>query len=238
MEANRTNHSAPPQLVVRVGVTGHRPSRLTHANEKVLSNAVAKILDMVRAAAEELILEPGERVKPEAPVLRIVSPLAEGADRIVAEVGLAKGFQLECPLPFRRDDYGKDFEKPASRRKFRALLSRATAVMELDGSRETPEQANEAYESVGRVVFKESDLLIAIWDGKKPTRRGGTGQIVEEALRHGTLTVWISAQGPHMVRFLTDWSHLKIDGPPLDQLGAQLKSLLRAKSETHADIRI
>ncbi len=36
----------------------------------------------------------------ELPALRLISPLAEGSDRIAAECALRLGYELQCPLPF------------------------------------------------------------------------------------------------------------------------------------------
>ena len=47
--------------------------------------------------------------------LVIVSSLAEGSDRIVAEAGLAAGFALQVALPFNRAEYVLDFETQTSR---------------------------------------------------------------------------------------------------------------------------
>jgi hypothetical protein len=54
--------------------------------------------------------------------IAIASSLAEGADRIVAEVGLAAGFELEVILPFGRAKYADDFETLASRARFEHRL--------------------------------------------------------------------------------------------------------------------
>ena len=43
------------------------------------------------------------------PRFRFVSPLADGADQIAAEVALELGFSLHAVLPFERDDYRRDF---------------------------------------------------------------------------------------------------------------------------------
>ena len=69
-------------------------------------------------------------------MLRVISPLAEGADRLVAKEAIALGFELQCPLPFTREEYQRDFESAQSRQEFCALIALATAVLELDGSRE------------------------------------------------------------------------------------------------------
>jgi len=137
------------------------------------------------------------------PTFRVVSPLAEGSDRLVAEEALAMGFQLQSPLPFSREEYKNDFETEVSKKEFDELIKKARPVFELDGSRSTAESA---YEAVGRVVLRQSDLLIAIWDGAGPKGRGGTGQIVREALLRKVPAVWINAFPPHKITLLSQIS--------------------------------
>ena len=122
--------------------------------------------------------------------MRIVSPLAEGSDRIVAEAGLALGAELQCPLPFASAEYERDFEAASSRAEFHSLLARASAVLELEGLRS---EADAAYERVGRAVIYQSDILIAIWDGEDAAGRGGTAQMVEEAMALKVPIVWLHA---------------------------------------------
>lgn len=51
---------------------------------------------------------------------------------------------------------------------FRTLLGRTWAkVLELDGARGDKETQNRSYEAVERMVVRNCDLLIAIWDGGK-----------------------------------------------------------------------
>ena len=125
-------------------------------------------------------------------MLRIISPLAEGADMLVAEEALADGYELQCVLPFDRQEYEKDFTEGDSLGKYRELLGKATALLELDGSRATPDLENEAYQTAGRMVLAQSDVLIAIWDGEDEKGKGGTGQIVRESLVSEIPVVWIS----------------------------------------------
>lgn len=168
--------------VLRIGVTGHR--RLADAA------AVARASRRIFAAVVEEI-EAVNPLLPRPASLRIVSPLAEGADRVVAEAALDAGAKLQAPLPFSREAYEGDFSDESTAA-FRQLLDRAERVLELNGERE---REAAAYEAVGRVVLGHSDILIAVWDGHAPKGRGGTGQIVEEALTIGVPVIWLRPDG-------------------------------------------
>lgn len=163
--------------VLRIGVTGHR----SFADEASVRQALEPLLAELSAMAARVHAQ-----------LVAISPLAEGADRLVAEEALALGARLEAPLPFTRDEYEQDFETAESKQAFRRLLAQAGAIYELDGRRE---DADAAYEAVGRVVLAHSDILIALWDGLPGRGRGGTAQIVAEALAAGVAVVRVDAAG-------------------------------------------
>lgn len=151
---------------LRVGVTGHR--RLP--DEEALTGQVRRALQRIR----ELLPS-----SPYTPVLfTVISPLAEGADRLVArEVLKVEGADLEVPVPLPREEYLRDFQSDESKREFDDLLSRAREVTELGPS----ESREKAYESVGRYVVHRCDVLIALWNGEGSRGQGGTAEIVEYA---------------------------------------------------------
>ena len=182
--------SRPPQprLVVQIGVTGHRPNRLSPQIAADLPRQCEQVLQAIAALAaraHDPLIHSSE-----TPLLRILSPIAEGSDRIVAYTGLAMGADLQCPLPFHADEYSRDFVTDDSRDEFYALLAKASAVFQVDGSRDA---ADAAYERIGRIVLEQSDFVIAIWDGEPAAGRGGTTQIVEEALQQNIPVIWLHA---------------------------------------------
>ena len=71
------------------------------------------ILAEVRKTAEVLTSEPASLYAKPA-ILRALSPLAEGSDRIFAEEALALGYELCCPMPFYQEEFEKDFVAPAA----------------------------------------------------------------------------------------------------------------------------
>lgn len=177
-----------PMLTLRVGVTGHRANKLRPA-------AADRLRPAIRAALERLdaLLDQVQRQRADAAhaVLRIVSPLAEGADCLVASEGLALGAELLSPLPFPRLSYRRDFTDPASLAEFDALILRATTVIELDGRYDTEETRKLAYAAVGEFVVDESDVVIALWDGEASGGFGGTAEIVDSARRKGRPVLWL-----------------------------------------------
>jgi hypothetical protein len=180
-------HPSSPSL--SVGVSGHRvPPKLPEQSEAPLRAHIDRILAAVAAAA---------RKANTATELVIVSSLAEGSDRIVAEAGLAAGFALQAILPFARAEYERDFETEISRREFDALHARAGDVFELGGG---ADQRPRAYEAAGLFMLANIDILIAIWDGAVAAGIGGTAQIVERAVADGIAVVWIEPTHPNAMQ--------------------------------------
>jgi hypothetical protein len=181
-----------PVAALRVGITGAR--KLEDAALAGLRDQLAVVLGRIRTLAAASAGGPrGATIyASEAPLLRLLSPLAEGADRLAAEAGLALGYRLEALLPFAREEYERDF--PGSLEAFRGLLEQAgPRVLALDGARGADE--TRSYEAAGRMVVRNCDLLIAIWDGGKSRGRGGSAEIVRFAARHGQPVWWLHADG-------------------------------------------
>ncbi|MGH7082647.1 MAG: hypothetical protein ACREFV_09290, partial [Acetobacteraceae bacterium] len=226
-----------PPLGFRVGITGARPNRLDPAAVPALRAAVVAVLHVVRAAAESAAAEPavGAVYQSDSALLRLISPLAEGADRIAAEAALGAGFRLEAPMPFAEAEYEKTFspDPPPGFPPFRPLLAQAltesaeSASLTLDGSRE--QDAEAGYRAVGRFVVRHSDLLIAIWDGKdgKP---GGTAEIVRYAAHAEVPIWWIETSGLQPARLLLGPAMFerRLAAPAGESAQARLSLMLRA----------
>lgn len=184
-----------PHAVLRVGVIGHRPDEKKRPNpdEAKIRATVREILRHVMDGFESVSrAEPGlfQQVR-DAEIqrlgsLRIISSLAEGADQWVAEEALALGYKLQCPLPFPCGMYKDDF--PDAAKTFEPLIEQAVAVLQMDGTRS---DSGRSYQAAGWMVLRQSDLLIAVWDGEPEQGVGGTGEMVQEALARGIPTVWI-----------------------------------------------
>jgi hypothetical protein len=165
-------------MPLRVGITGKRD--LTRQQLDGLRPRVAQVLSEIKATCGK---------QPPGATLRAISPLAEGADRLFAEEALNLGFELQSPLPYQPEEYKRDFKDHASRAAFDRLLSKATAIFEVEGETDPAhEHLPAAYETVGRIVVDHCDLLIAIWDGLPAQGKGGTAHVMETA-RHRAIPV-------------------------------------------------
>jgi hypothetical protein len=217
---------AEERVPVVIGVTGHR-----------------EIADGARAAVRSAVVGFFERLASAtagAPIV-LLSPLAEGADRLAAHCFLdlfGTAGTLVAPLPLDPDEYRRDFSTPDSVAEFDALLQHALVCAPASVE---PALRPDRYERVGRLVARHSHLLLALWDGGGAHGRGGTGEIVRLRLGsegddgivrggggavvhvHTPRTLAPDGQTPGRVRTLTPTSPEGRDGYPdseLRRLGA------------------
>jgi len=119
-------------------------------------------------------------------IVAVMSPLAEGADRIVAEEAIALRMPLHAPLPMPRDLYVSDFATRESVAQFDALCAAADEVYELPLvpgntvaliSEQGSGRARQ-YAQAGVFLCAHCHVLLALWDGKVSDQLGGTSQVV------------------------------------------------------------
>ena len=192
----------PPSVpfVLAVGITGHRKDALPDESVSRLSERLRATLEEIRSGAEAVQLASGIFFTPSAVRLIFVSPLADGADQIAAEIALKLGYELHAILPFARNRYRLDLTDDDARRRLDDLLKQSTCVLELPGS---SAQDLDAYVMAGRATVAHGDVLIAVWDGLPARGRGGTGDIVSFAFERATpiIHVPVNADEPTKLRW-------------------------------------
>ena len=212
---NAATDSVNSRTPLVVGVTGHR-------------DLVAKELTGIEASVRELLEDLAQRF-PERR-LQVMSPLAEGADRIVALVAEDLGIELIVPLPMSEELYSQDFESSRSWAEFSRLCryatERVTVPLAPGGTEESisnygPER-NRQYAEVGAWVAARSDILVAIWDGKTIDDLGGTGHVVKFR-RDGEMPGYVPHASPTPSRaivFHIICSRNRVEGEPEQGLEA------------------
>ena len=160
---------APLRTELIVGVTSHRDLDPTQ---------MPVLREQLRAAFAEL----RERY-PELSLV-LLSALAEGGDRLVAEVALDFGARLVVPLPLPLALYREDFASQTSKVAFDTLLAGAEIISiacderELDVLRQAGPARDRQYLQAGLFVANHCHVLFALWDGRNESGLGGTAQVV------------------------------------------------------------
>jgi hypothetical protein len=158
-------------LPLVIAVTGHRDLLASEAPE-------------LRGRVDQLLSDLAGRYPDRR--ISVMSPLAEGADMLVAEEAVALGAKLIVPLPMPRDIYLDDFETEESRSRFTSLYEQAAEVFELplargnslEDIRDHGPARDRQYAQLGVFLCAHCHILLALWDGKYTTDLGGTGQVV------------------------------------------------------------
>ncbi len=153
-----------------LGITGHRNPSTAHLDQ--LSGELARIFTELRQRF------------PHTP-LKLISPLAEGADRIVAKLAVENGVGLIVPLAWPADICQEQLHRSGNRGEFDHLVKAAEQVIELPLAEGITQQSlaaeedarNRQYQQVGAYVARHSQILIALWDGVVK-RDGGTSRVI------------------------------------------------------------
>lgn len=162
------------RVPIVIGVTGHRDIV-----------GIPELEDRVR----EIFVDLHKRF-PHTPLV-LLSPLAEGADRLVVRVAKrlveeTYDIRFAVPLPMPIDDYAADFVAPDSMDEFNQLSEGAASfVIPPVGAPKMDARASRdrQYAAVGAYIARHSQVLIALWDGVEPKSECGAGAIVGFKLR-------------------------------------------------------
>ena len=190
---------------MRVGITGHRPNKLTGAMIARVQKQLPEIFAAIERTAASILTGSAPVYANEPADFRMISGFAEGADQI-AVAACPAGWRIEAILPFPRQEYLKDFASSAAgdgrdvRDEFLQSLARASVVTEIDN---TPSDSrDQGYAKAGSFMLRQIDVLVAVWDGKPP-KPAGTGSIARGAAAAGIPVIWLSTHGEGTTRLIT-----------------------------------
>jgi hypothetical protein len=158
---------------IALGITGHR---FLAEMEQIMAGVERAVRRICRTF-------PDSRV-------RILSSLAEGADRLLAiRLLFLPSAVLWVPLPLPEEEYLKDFGTSQAKDEFIQLLGKADRVIQMPVTK----TREEGYLAAGKYILQNSDCLLTIWDGKPAQGMAGTAGIVAQARERGLPLAWIHA---------------------------------------------
>ena len=161
-----------------IGITGHR-----NPSPEIIPELEIKFAAILKRIDESA---------PNSPMV-LLSPLAVGCDRLAARIALnfprIQGIPIELvvPMPLALDDYRKDFEKLPDLEEFEHWRARAAYEFVLPpfpGATDehgciAGEMRDAHYRRMGLYVALQSQVMVAMWDGVRINKVGGTGDIVD-----------------------------------------------------------
>lgn len=190
-----TGYRIVPMKSISLGITGHRNINIT---DEILRG---------------ILLSEMKKVFSRYGDIQLISPLAEGADRLFVDAAIKadshKVKQLIVPMPFEKPDYKSDFIPNKSTLVFEQYLnafvnqqyqSYKTHYFSLSKgkkrSQKTAEEQkrydNEQYKKTGHYVVDNSDRLFVVWDGEPSNGMGGTAEIFNYAKLNGKCIIHIN----------------------------------------------
>lgn len=171
------------------GVSGHRD--IVSRDVPLLRQEIERVFARFRAT------------RPGIP-FQLLTPLAEGADRLAAEVALSLQIKLLVPLPMAQEEYERDFPTPSSLAEFRRLLAAAESSWKVSSSKGTGQTRTDQYAAVGDFIARKSHILLLLWDGRENNKVGGTAWVRKRR------AYWVRAAGQE-----TDQSERHEYGPTI-----------------------
>ena len=163
-------------------MTGHRTPRLPRSRHFELQLLATRLMEELAESTNHAV--------------ELWSPLAVGADQILADAAFTAQIPVVGLLPFRREDYAQDFEPGLDRETFGLQVSACLRIIQLPGNHRNIQTRNDAYASLADHLVHAVDGLIAVWDGKPAAGPGGTAEVVSLAEAVGVPMLTIGAGDP------------------------------------------
>ncbi|MGU5731460.1 hypothetical protein ACV1DR_21575 [Aeromonas jandaei] len=136
-----------PVIPIHIGVSGHRD-----IPTEDLPSLKSKLYERFTRLKT---LHPNSTIK-------LLSGLAEGADRVAAYAALEAGLELVAVLPLPVASYLEDFVSEESKAEFQQLLAQATV---LQANQQPPSVRDDGYVDLARFLVRHCQLIVALWDG-------------------------------------------------------------------------
>jgi hypothetical protein len=190
MNTKEGNLQRLPDFIFNIGITGHR--KIDSDNVLRCESAVSEVLQVIKRTCLELNIKKGEEFfSPNEPECRLITLLAEGADRIAARAAYKLGLKIQSVLPMEKTQYEKDFLSDESVNEFEKLLKMSSAVYEIALNKTNNSRV---YLEAGELMLAHCDALIAVWDGFETGGIGGTADIVSRAVAVNLPVIWINSE--------------------------------------------
>jgi hypothetical protein len=200
-------------------VVGHRAERLGTADRHGLRESIAVLLRQLRDGAVAATSDT-RHYQADGPRLTLLTGMADGTDRDAVLAARADpSWAVHAILPFPVASHPE-----ASHEALRAALEGCADVTVLDGVA----GEYDAYVPLATVLVEQSDVLIAVWDGRRARGVGGTAEVVQHARRESVPIIRIDPAAPATpwLEELSSPEGGRLDG--LARLPAMLATLLAA----------
>ena len=182
--------------VIRVAAIGHRV--IAPEVRARVAGTVERVLLGIRAAVEAT----PPTSSSVAIKLIMVSPLAQGADQMIATSAMTVGYRLAAVLPAAQAEYERTFDlgtEDEDIATLRELIARAhppdgEGCLVLDGDMSSEEGRDRAFLACADAVIQGADIVMAILS--KDRWQSQSGQTLHDALGRGMPAIVIAPEDP------------------------------------------
>jgi class 3 adenylate cyclase len=180
---------------IRVAAIGHRV--IAPEVRARVASTVERVLFNIRAGVDAIPQRPPAPVK-----LVVVSPMAQGADQLIAKSAIAAGYRLAAVLPAAQADYERTFDVDTEDddiATLRDLIAKAhppagEGCLVLDGDMSSEEGRDRAFLACADAVILGADMVMAILSNDR--WQSQSGQTARDALARGIPVIVISPEMP------------------------------------------
>jgi hypothetical protein len=153
-----------------IGITGHRD--LNKDTFEQVSANISRFLDEIK-----LLL-------PNTPI-KIISGMADGADRILVKEALKKNIAVNILQPMPDSLYQTDFSE-GSWQEYKTIIANTNVKINIlpcdnvniENAKKQGQERDSLYHALGQCIVEQSNLMISVWDGVNSGLKGGTADVV------------------------------------------------------------
>jgi Protein of unknown function (DUF4231) len=190
-----------PQAVFRIGVVGHRPDKLIAETMAALPSTLATLFSTLQTKVLATFEKAESMYDKQTPAtMRLVSGLAAGADLMAAEAAQFLAWQTQFLLPESIHHF-KARLSPDEQLAFEQVLAKSSSPTEINVYGDEA-RAAEPHAALGELLLQNIDLLVAVWDGASGRGKGGTAELISEALELQIPVLWLDADDLSLIRYL------------------------------------
>jgi class 3 adenylate cyclase len=180
---------------IRVAAIGHRV--IAPDVRARVAGTVERVLSGIRSGVEAIPQTPSGPVK-----LVVASPMAQGADQLIATLAMAAGYRLAAVLPAAQADYERTFDlgtEDDGIATLRDLIAKAhpptgEGCLVLDGDMSSEEGRDRAFLACADAVIRGADMVMAILS--KDRWQSQSGQTARDALAQGIPVIMVAPETP------------------------------------------
>lgn len=182
---------------IYVGISGHRDLKKSN-KDKYREQIKTILLKLVKENSEKEVI--------------VLSPLADGADRLMVDAAVELGLRYEVLLPMVSTLYQKDFSV-SSLEEYKILIMNARDIPSVvalcdncteENITEYGAYRDRQYLKVGQEIVERSDMIVFLWDKKHSKGVGGTADIVSYAKIKDKSYIIVVCEREKRVGWMTD----------------------------------